>query len=182
LANRILEEIKQTKPLESRQQEVALSILRTADALKRGRDARLRRNGITSAQYNVLRILRGAGKPGLPCGGIAELMLTAEPDVTRLLTRMERHGLLVRRRDDGDRRVVTTIATKRGLDLLDELAAPLHELQSVGSRRCRRGWRSWTVAWSRCATANSQLHVAACLRASARAGWQSHARQHEAVQ
>ena len=61
MPNRILEEIKQTRPFSSRQEEAALNILRTADALKRGGEALLKRHGITSAQYNVLRILRGAG-------------------------------------------------------------------------------------------------------------------------
>jgi DNA-binding MarR family transcriptional regulator len=129
LANRILEELKQTRPFADRRQEAALNILRTADVLKRGLEAVLKQHGITSAQYNVLRILRGAGERGLHCGGIAERMITAEPDVTRLLTRMERLGLLTRWRDDNDRRVVTAFATGRGLCLLDELETPLRELQ-----------------------------------------------------
>ena len=130
MANRILEEIKQTVPFTNPQEEAALNILRTADALQRGLDLLLKRHGITAAQYNVLRILRGAGAQGLHCAGIAERMLTAEPDVTRLLTRMERLGLLVRRRDGIDRRVVTAIATGRGLQLLGEIEVPLRELQA----------------------------------------------------
>ncbi|HVP55058.1 MAG TPA: MarR family transcriptional regulator [Candidatus Eisenbacteria bacterium] len=129
MANRILEELRQTRPLESRQQEAVLNILRTADALKRGLELLLKRHGISSAQYNVLRILRGAGERGLHCSGIAERMITAEPDITRLLTRMERLGLLVRHRNGRDRRMVTVIATERGLQLLDELDGPLRELQ-----------------------------------------------------
>jgi DNA-binding MarR family transcriptional regulator len=129
LANRILEELKQTRPFEDRRQEASLNILRTADVLKRGLDLQLKRHGITSAQYNVLRILRGAGERGLHCGGIAERMISAEPDVTRLLMRMERLGLLTRRRDGSDRRVVTALATQRGLQVLDELEEPLRELQ-----------------------------------------------------
>jgi DNA-binding MarR family transcriptional regulator len=128
LANRILKELRQTRPFESHRQEAALNILRTADALKRGLELLLKRCGITSAQYNVLRILRGAGESGLRCGGIAERMITAEPDVTRLLTRMERLGLLTRQRDDRDRRVVTAFVTERGLQVLDELEKPLREL------------------------------------------------------
>ena|SRR5215469_1181218 len=129
MANRILEELKQTKPLGTRQEEAALNILRTADALKRNLELVLKPYGITAPQYNVLRILRGAGDKGLACGAIAERMITAEPDTTRLLTRMERLGLLVRRRDSVDRRVVTSYATKKGLKLLDDLHAPLHELR-----------------------------------------------------
>ncbi len=97
--------------------------------LKRGLEVVLKKHGITSAQYNVLRILRGADERGLHCGGIAERMITAEPDITRLLTRMERLSLLVRRRDGTDRRMVTAFATERGLQLLDELHEPLRELQ-----------------------------------------------------
>ena len=129
VANRIVDEIRQTRPFDSRRQEAALNILRIADMLKRGLDLLLKRHGITSAQYNVLRILRGAGEQGLHCGGIAERMITAEPDITRLLMRMERLGLLVRRRDAADRRMVTASATARGLQLLDEVELPLRKLQ-----------------------------------------------------
>ena len=129
MANRILEEIRQSRPFQDSREEAALNILRTADALKRGLDLLLKRHGITSAQYNVLRILRGAGAEGLNCSGIAERMITAEPDVTRLLTRMESLGLLTRRRDSIDRRLVTATATERGLQLLKEVAQPLRALQ-----------------------------------------------------
>ena len=129
MAHRILEEIRQTRPFATQQEEAALNIVRTADALKRGGELLFRRHGITSAQYNVLRILRGAGDRGLHCSGIAERMITAEPDITRLLMRMERLGLLMRQRDSADRRMVTAIATERGLQLLVELEAPLRKLQ-----------------------------------------------------
>jgi len=129
VAHRILEEIRQTRPFATQQEEAALNIVRTADALKRGGELLFRRHGITSAQYNVLRILRGAGDRGLHCSGIAERMITAEPDITRLLMRMERLGLLMRQRDSADRRMVTAIATERGLQLLVELEAPLRRLQ-----------------------------------------------------
>ena len=129
MANRILEEIRQTRPFATLKEEAALNILRTADALKRGGELLFRRHGITSAQYNVLRILRGAGDRGLHCGAIAERMIAAEPDITRLLMRMERLGLLVRQRNGSDRRMVTAIVTDRGLQVLDELEAPLRELQ-----------------------------------------------------
>jgi DNA-binding MarR family transcriptional regulator len=98
--------------------------------LKRGLDLLLKRRGITAAQYNVLRILRGAGERGLHCSGIAERMITAEPDITRLLMRMERLGLILRHRDGSDRRMVTAKATERGLQLLDELETPLRDLQA----------------------------------------------------
>jgi DNA-binding MarR family transcriptional regulator len=130
MPNRILEEIKQTRPFTSRQEEATLNILRTADALKRRGEALLKRHGISSAQYNVLRILRGAGARGLHCSGIAERMITAEPDMTRLLTRMEKLALLMRRRGIEDRRVVTATIRERGLRLLRELEQPLRQLQA----------------------------------------------------
>ena len=129
MTNRILNEIRQTRPFATQQEQAVLNIVRTADALKRGGELLLRRHGITSAQYNVLRILRGAADRGLHCSAIAERMTTAEPDVTRLLMRMERLGLLVRYRPSSDRRMVTVIATEGGLQLLDELETPLRELQ-----------------------------------------------------
>ena len=131
MAKRILEEIRQTRPFATQQEEAVLNIVRTADALKRGGELLFRRHGVTSAQYNVLRILRGAGDRGLHCSAIAERMITAEPDITRLLMRMERLGLLVRHRNTADRRMVTAIATERGLKLLDELEAPLRKLQEL---------------------------------------------------
>jgi DNA-binding MarR family transcriptional regulator len=129
MPNRMLEELKQTRSFATLEEEAALNVLRTADALKRSLELLLKRHGITSAQYNVLRILRGAGAEGIHCGGIAERMITAEPDITRLLVRMEKLGLLVRRRDDADRRIVTATATARGLRLLDKLQLPLRNLQ-----------------------------------------------------
>ncbi len=129
MPNKMLGEIKQTRPFTSQEQEAALNVLRTADALKRGVDLLLKRHRISSAQYNVLRILRGAGAQGIHCGGIAERLITAEPDITRLLTRMEKLGLLVRRRTADDRRVVMATATPRGLRLLDEVERPLQKLQ-----------------------------------------------------
>ena len=129
MPNRMLQEIKQTRPFTSRQEEAALNVLRTADALKRGFDLLLKRHGITSTQYNVLRILRGAGTAGLHCNGIAERMITAEPDVTRLLMRMEKLGLLVRRRDSKDRRVVTVTVSRARAPIVAELEQPLKKLQ-----------------------------------------------------
>src|SRR5215471_16912261 len=129
MANRILEELRQTRPFATRQEEAALNVVRTADALKRGGELLFRRHGITSAQYNVLRILRGAGDRRLHCSAIAGRMITAEPDITRLLMRMERLGLLVRHRDTADRRMVTAIATEPGLRLLNALENPLRQLQ-----------------------------------------------------
>jgi DNA-binding MarR family transcriptional regulator len=119
------DEIKQTRPFRSLEEEVLLGLARTADAVQRGFAGVFKAAGLSTTQYNVLRILRGAGSPGLSCGEIAERMVTRDPDLTRLLDRLEARQLATRARDGGDRRVVTTRITQAGLDLLDELEGPL---------------------------------------------------------
>ncbi len=91
--------------------------------------------GLSGAQYNVLRILRGAGEAGLPCGEIAARMISKDPDITRLLDRLEKRGLVTRARESGDRRVVTTRITDEArtqLATLDEPVAALHRRQLAG--------------------------------------------------
>lgn len=85
-------------------------------------------HGLSLVHHNVLRILRGAGSDGLPRGTIAERLITREPDVTRLLDRMEKQQLIVRTRDQTDRRVVNTHITERGLQILSALDVPLQDL------------------------------------------------------
>lgn len=117
----ILEDIQQTKPFKSASQAVILSIIRSADDLKRALAQRLDPYGITMQQYNVLRILRGAGEDGIPTLTIGERMLERTPGVTRLIDRMERKGWVERRRCTRDRRRVWCIITQEGLDLLSPL-------------------------------------------------------------
>ena len=112
-------------PLE---EEVFVSFQRAADWLLQGVESLLKLHGLSPAQYNVLRILRGAGSEGLSCREVAERMVTRDPDMTRLLDRLEKQGLLSRERRKDDRRVVTTRITPQGLDLLKRLDQPLHEL------------------------------------------------------
>jgi DNA-binding MarR family transcriptional regulator len=85
-------------------------------------------NGLTGAQYNVLRILRGAEPDGLPCSTISERMISHDPDMTRLLDRMEKRDLITRQRQTDDRRVVKTRITGGGLELLKQLDHPIREL------------------------------------------------------
>jgi len=125
MANVLRRELKQTKPFGSAQAEAYLNVLRTAEYLSRELEKCLKPFGLTGTQYNVLRILRGAGAEGLACGEIAERMITHVPDVTRLLDRLERKGWLARGRDTGDRRVVVTRITPRGRALADRLDAPV---------------------------------------------------------
>jgi DNA-binding MarR family transcriptional regulator len=136
------DEIKQTRPFGSLEEEVLLGLARTADAVQRGFAGLFKDAGLSTTQYNVLRILRGAGAPGLSCGEIAERMVTRDPDLTRLLDRLEARHLATRARDGEDRRVVTTRITQAGLDLLDEFAGPLDAEQRrllghMGEQRLR---------------------------------------------
>lgn len=125
-------EIKQKKPFQLREEEVFLNIMRTADFLQRRGSDLFKSVNLSPNQYNVLRILRGAGEDGLACGEIADRMVTRDPDITRLLDRLEKRGLVRRTREKDDRRIVTTRIAKAGLDLLkrmDEPVAKLHKAQ-----------------------------------------------------
>src|ERR1700678_984928 len=116
--------LRQKRPFASLEQEVHLSILRTASELSYTVDQFFRPFGITSSQYNVLRILRGAGTDGLCRNEISERMVTATPDMSRLLDRMEKAGWVTRERAEEDRRQVSTHITKSGMELLAKLEKP----------------------------------------------------------
>jgi MarR family transcriptional regulator, organic hydroperoxide resistance regulator len=118
-------ELKQKLPFTSREQEAYLSVLRTADALQTQVEARLKEFGLTGTQYNALRILRGAGPEGLPCREIGERMITHDPDITRLLNRLEDRGFVERRGTKHDRRVIYGTVTAAGLKLLREMDGPI---------------------------------------------------------
>jgi DNA-binding MarR family transcriptional regulator len=100
-------------------------VLRTAEALLEPEAALLRAADLSFAQYNVLRILRGAGVGGLPCGEIAARMINRDPDITRLLDRLEARGVVRRSRDEQDRRVVVADITAGGLAVLKGLDGPV---------------------------------------------------------
>jgi DNA-binding MarR family transcriptional regulator len=118
-------EIKQTKPFESLEQEAQLSVERTAAVLGHALAEAFKPYGITATQYNVLRILRGAGKSGLCRNEVRDRLISQMPDVTRLLDRMEDSGLIARERASEDRRLVTTRITSAGTALLQKLDAPI---------------------------------------------------------
>jgi DNA-binding MarR family transcriptional regulator len=105
-----------------------VAILKTADSLSQEAERLIKTAGLTPAQYNVLRILRGAEPDGLLCRGISERMISRDPDITRLLDRMEAHKLITRERQKEDRRVIKTRITPEGLKLLKKLDRPVHEL------------------------------------------------------
>ena len=129
---KLQDEIKKVNPFVSREQEVFLNVMRTAEALAEGMDAVLKPAGLSSTQYNVLRILRGANAcccdSGLACREIGERMVTRDPDITRLLDRMEKAGLIYRERAKTDRRVIKTAITDAGQKLLADLDAPVMEM------------------------------------------------------
>lgn len=114
MSGRLLNDIKQTKPFHSVSLEVYINVVRTADELNRCTSSLLREQDLTLAQYNVLRILIGAGSAGLPCNEIGSRLITHDPDVTRLIDRLERRQLVARSRDCADRRVVTVRITAEG--------------------------------------------------------------------
>ncbi len=108
-------------------EEVAfLDLLRTADLQMRGLVQVLKREELSPTQYNVLRILRGAPE-GLPCGEIGDRMITRDPDITRLLDRLEKRGLISRRRESRDRRTVLARITGTGMKILERLDQPVQE-------------------------------------------------------
>jgi len=127
----ILEEIQQSKPFRTRSQEAYLALLRTADDSKRYIARVLEPAGVTLQQYNVLRILRGAGKDGIPTLTVAERMLERTPGVTRLIDRMERKGWVSRSRCTEDRRRVWCKITPSGLSLLESLDQPVNDVDDV---------------------------------------------------
>lgn len=111
----------------SLEEQVSLLIMRAADYLGQQTEEVFKPFGLTGTQYNVLRILRGAGAEGLPCKSVGCRMISHDPDMTRLLDRMEKRGLIARERQKDDRRVVKARITPSGLDLLKKLDNPMRE-------------------------------------------------------
>jgi DNA-binding MarR family transcriptional regulator len=128
MSGRAQKVIKQRKPSRRVEEGAFVNIQRTADALMQGVAATLKPMGLSPTQYNVLRILRGAEPDGLACREIADRMITRDPDVTRLLDRLEDRALVARARDRADRRVITTRITTKGLHLLRDLDGPIAAL------------------------------------------------------
>ena len=108
--------------------QIFVSLQKTADSLGVETEQLLKPHGLTGTQYNVLRILRGSEPEGLACSSISERMISHDPDMTRLLDRMEKRGLISRERQTDDRRVVKTRITPSGLALLKSLDQPVREL------------------------------------------------------
>ena len=139
MSGKLLREIHKVRPFDCVEQEVFLNVIRTADNLSRAFDELLKTCDLSSTQYNVLRILRGVSQTkeggggveccaGVPCKTIGEHMITRDPDITRLLDRLETRGLITRQRDNKDRRVVSTRITAEGLAILEQLDKPILDL------------------------------------------------------
>ncbi len=124
-------EIKQNKPFPSIEEEVFLNLARTADILQRRFVELFKKFDLSPTQYNMLRILRGAGDKGSACGEIGERMVTRDPDITRLVDRLEKRSLVQRSREAKDRRVITTRVTEAGLKILSEMDRPVTELHKT---------------------------------------------------
>jgi DNA-binding MarR family transcriptional regulator len=129
MSHRLQAELKQTKPFPRATAEALLGVLRTAAVLDHQISEALRPSRITSTQYNVLRILRGAGPKGLCGREIAERLVSKVPDVSRLLDRMEEVGLLSRERNTDDRRHVVARITERGQEVLNRASPALEGIE-----------------------------------------------------
>lgn len=127
----VQDELKQSRPFSSKSQEAYLALLRTADAARRVATQALESSGITLQQYNVLRILRGAGEEGLPTLSVADRMIERTPGVTRLIDRMVDRGWVDRVRCTEDRRRVWCRITHEGLELLDDLEPSIEMVDAV---------------------------------------------------
>lgn len=134
----ITDEIKQTRPFRTKSQEASVALMRTAHLLRRQAEAVVAVEEITSQQYNVLRILRGAGEKGLPTLEIAERMIEQTPGITRLIDRLETKKLVLRERCKTDRRQVFCKITRGGLALLAKLDAPVTKADSILSKLTKR--------------------------------------------
>jgi DNA-binding MarR family transcriptional regulator len=137
--SRLQRELKQTKPFRSAGHEAVLSVLKTADALRRRMSELLAPLDLTPQQYNVLRILRGAGVEGIATLAIGERLIEETPGMTRLLDRMEQKGLVLRRRCDKDRRQVLCWISPEGLAMLAKLDPAVAEWEEIGVKGLQWG-------------------------------------------
>lgn len=142
MGGRLAKEIRQAKPFGSLEEEAVLNLRRTSAFLEQAESDLLKPHGLSIPQYNVLRILRGAGEKGLACQEIAGRMIARDPDVTRLLDRLEARGLIARARSGADRRVVLARIAEPGRRLLASTDAEMRELprrllRPLGGKRLR---------------------------------------------
>lgn len=127
--SQLQQELKKRGPFESPEQEAILNILRTNDQFQNRFGRLFREFDLTPSQYNVLRILRGEGKP-MPSLEVADRMIQVVPAITGLVDRLEKQGLVSRERCTEDRRVVYVEITMKGKALLKKMDQPVSELHS----------------------------------------------------
>ena len=120
-------ELSEADPTYSRSQEVAVALLHAADLVSLRLTRLLRKFGLSMAAFNILRVLRRAGEP-LACAEVAKRMITPGPDITRLIARLEKQGLVERTRRPADKRLVLVSITAAGLETLKQLDAPVSSL------------------------------------------------------
>ena len=130
----LLEEIQQSRPFDSPADEALVALLRTATLIRRAIAQRVEPYGISPAQYNVLRILRGAGPDGLPTLAVRDRLIEEAPGITRLIDKLEEAGYVRRERTGSDRRVVHCVITDNGLRLLDAMDTLIKETASLVAR------------------------------------------------
>jgi DNA-binding MarR family transcriptional regulator len=135
MPGKIAAEISQNKPFSCREEAAFLNLARSYEFLLQGLAELFKTSNISTTQYNMLRILRGAGSDGLNCTEAAQRMVSHDPDITRLLDRLEARELIVRSRSLTDRRVVMVKITQGGLDLLAQLDQPLLDLHATQMER-----------------------------------------------
>jgi DNA-binding MarR family transcriptional regulator len=128
VSGKLRKESHQSKAIRLLEEETTLNIMRTADHINLQLLDVLKPHGLSGTQYNVLRILRGAGETGASCKDVAGRLVTRDPDITRLMDRLEKRGILTRDRAKQDRRVVTHRLTEAGLELVNLLDRPIKEM------------------------------------------------------
>lgn len=128
MSGKLAAELHQTKPFATLEEEALLNLARTQEYLQQRQAEFFKQYQLTRTQYNVLRILRGAGNDGITCSQVSERMVAADPDITRLLDRLETRGLIARERSKEDRRVVVSRITPDGIALLKTIDKPLTAL------------------------------------------------------
>lgn len=133
--SRLQQEIKQTRPFPSKSQEAFLSVLKTADMLRRSMAKALEPYRLSLEQYNILRILRGSAKEGLPTLEVAARLIEENPAITRLMDKLETKELIRRHRCEKDRRQVLCWITPKGLQLLTDLEEPVLAADQKGLAR-----------------------------------------------
>lgn len=153
---------EQAHSFSSPQEEALLNLMRSADCLHRAFQQRLKPSGLTATQYNVLRILRAARPSGLTCSAIGNMMITPEPDITRLLGRLKSQKLIYQQRDARDRRIVWTHITVEGVNVLEKLGgivdqAPKELLKELSAEELHELTRLLRKA--RCCEGNKDLGI-----------------------